>query len=146
MGLRFQSPSMAEAAVSDHLGCGMMLFVKRRWTSYVVHISVISVSCVYSRRLQEGLRFTGTNQIAYKSWWPTHAAWISLGCGLNTGYWNEHCEAWYQHRLFEIRTGKAQPLGSQEWKRQIRGYGDARRLRSSTERVSASFLSSSSRV
>lgn len=71
-------------------------------------------------------RFTGCgDQIAIKSWWPTHTVWSHRVSGVNAGYWTERNEKWYQDRLGELKSGKAQPLTSSQWTARCKGYRPA---------------------
>ncbi|KAJ6623300.1 hypothetical protein B0H10DRAFT_1745412, partial [Mycena sp. CBHHK59/15] len=71
-------------------------------------------------------QITGTEQIAYKSWWPSYATWSSNCCGLNVGYWSFKCEQWYQERLRLIRSGHAAPLSRREWDYKLKGFHASR--------------------
>lgn len=57
-------------------------------------------------------------QLAEVSWWPKPAAWNRSG--LNIGYWSSDCEEWYQNRLSEIRSQKADPRSHAKWKHALR--------------------------
>jgi hypothetical protein len=82
----------------------------------------------------------GKAQIAYKSWWPTHAVWISAACGLNLGYWSEQCEMWYQERLSEINKGNAQPLSTTLWRKAIKSVATGRHVKLYSEKMLANNL------
>ncbi|KAK7462120.1 hypothetical protein VKT23_007723 [Stygiomarasmius scandens] len=49
------------------------------------------------------------------SWWPKASTW-RVG-NRNFGYWTPDCEKFYQDRLEDIRSGKAQPKSASEWHR-----------------------------
>ena len=83
-------------------------------------------------------------QIAYKSWWPTHATWNSASNGCHTGYWSEANEDWFSQRRHSILDGKAQPLSSSKWRDLLKGIKTSRHLKVYTEQVSHKFVTNSS--
>ena len=85
-------------------------------------------------------------QIAYKSWWPTHATWNSASNGHHTGYWSEANEDWFTQRRQSILDGKEQPLSSSKWRDLLKGMKTSRHLKVYTEQASYKFITDSSRT
>jgi hypothetical protein len=58
-------------------------------------------------------------QIANKSWWPSHRAWTKNG--RDTGHWTELAERWFHTRLQSIRTDPSTALKrSSEWEAHLK--------------------------
>ncbi|KAJ7290933.1 hypothetical protein C8J57DRAFT_1112769 [Mycena rebaudengoi] len=70
----------------------------------------------------------GVHSFAMVSWWPTHEAWNSASCGKNPGFWSPACEAWFQQRRRDIRSGEVQPIKSEAWRDKLKGIKKARDL------------------
>ncbi|KAF8868723.1 hypothetical protein BD779DRAFT_1409473, partial [Infundibulicybe gibba] len=54
----------------------------------------------------------------HSSWWPRQSTWD--GSGFCVGQWTPDAEAWYQSRLEEIRTGKAELYSATEWGKKLK--------------------------
>ena len=59
-----------------------------------------------------------SNQLIYLSWWPLPSTWE--GSGLNVQYWSSGCESWFISRVNAIKAGTAKPMGSSQWKKELR--------------------------
>lgn len=70
-----------------------------------------AVVCLFALLLGKGL------QDSHMSWWPKHSTWIKSS--LNTGYWSDTCEKWFQLRLSSIRSGEASLRSGQNWSQSI---------------------------
>ncbi|KAJ6565393.1 hypothetical protein B0H10DRAFT_1746927, partial [Mycena sp. CBHHK59/15] len=87
-----------------------------------------------------GMHRVITEQIAYKSWWPSYATWSSNRCGLNIGYWSFKCEQWYQEHLRLIRSGHAALLSRHEWDYKLKRFHASRNLRMHSEKYATSLI------
>ena len=94
----------------------------------------------------QGKSRSAQKQIAYKSWWPTHATWNSASNGRHTGYWSEANEDWFTQRRQSILDGKEQPLSSSKWRDLLKGIKTSRHLKVYTEQTSYKFITDSSRT
>ena len=85
-------------------------------------------------------------QIAYKSWWPTHATWNSASNGHHTGYWSEANEDWFTQWRQSILDGKEQLLSSSKWRDFLKGMKTSCHLKVYTKQASYKFITDSSRT
>jgi len=72
------------------------------------------------------------------SWWPKVSAW--KGCGLDVGCWTPLCEHWFQRRLENIVSGKARPLGSVTWVKNLRYEKETKKFFTQFNRLGDQFL------
>ena len=73
--------------------------------------------------------YSAQKQIAYKSWWPTHATWNSASNGCHTGYWSKANEDWFPQWRHSILNSKAQPLSSSKWRDLLKGIKTSHHLK-----------------
>lgn len=78
------------------------------------------------------------DQVSHLSWWPKHATWEKSQ--FNVGYWTRFAEEWFQRRLTEIRSNKAQCKTAAQWYRSIPKKGNAVVLFEKYEEVARAFL------
>ncbi|PBK83599.1 hypothetical protein ARMGADRAFT_886948, partial [Armillaria gallica] len=57
-------------------------------------------------------------QTVHISWWPKPSTWEASG--LNLGHWSPDCEAWFQRRLGDIKSGTADLRSTMQWKRSLK--------------------------
>lgn len=72
------------------------------------------------------------------SWWPKVNAW--KGCGLDVGCWTPLCEHWFKRRLENILSGKARPLGSSTWVKNLRYEKETKKFFSNFKDLGDEFL------
>ncbi|KAJ8096166.1 hypothetical protein PM082_000074 [Marasmius tenuissimus] len=77
---------------------------------------------------------------SHKSWFPRPGA-FNAG-SLNVGYWSKDCEKWYQSRLAECRSGKAQLMSGPRWKSAMQFNHKSRTILDKNRAVALSFLKS----
>ncbi|KAJ7059984.1 hypothetical protein C8F01DRAFT_989073 [Mycena amicta] len=77
-------------------------------------------------------------QLKYISWWPLPGAFRSSG--LDTGWWNDNCERWFQKRLDLILKNTAELHTGHEWKSKIRYNSQARKITTKLDEISAQYL------
>ncbi|RXW22514.1 hypothetical protein EST38_g3337 [Candolleomyces aberdarensis] len=81
---------------------------------------------------------------ALKSWWPLVRYYEKPECGENHGHWSDRREVWYQERLRNISTSKAQPLSYTQWKTQLHGVKAIRSFLNHISKSSANLIATHS--
>ncbi|KAF9269027.1 hypothetical protein L218DRAFT_916545 [Marasmius fiardii PR-910] len=77
---------------------------------------------------------------SHKSWFPRPGA-FNAG-SLNVGFWSKDCEKWYQRRLMEIRSGKAQLMNASRWRSAMQFNHRTPRIVDKNQEVAHLFLKS----
>ena len=72
------------------------------------------------------------------SWWPKVNTWN--GCSLDVGSWTPLCEHWFQRCLESILSGKACPLGSATWGKNLQYEKETKKFFGQFKNLGCGFL------
>ncbi|KAK0478060.1 hypothetical protein EDD18DRAFT_1087068 [Armillaria luteobubalina] len=89
-------------------------------------------------RIDTGQRGQYSNQMNIISWWPKPSAWETSG--LYIGFWSSDCEAWFQRRLDDIHSGKADLRTLTQWKHSLKFLKQCNKVAQVNEKLAAEYL------
>ncbi|KAJ7234858.1 hypothetical protein C8J57DRAFT_1379906 [Mycena rebaudengoi] len=100
-----------------------------RWDDMLSPVEADMICGLHAQDTDQGtLARTVFHSLQWYRGGPTHEAWNSASCGKNPGFWSPACEAWFQQRRRDIRSGEVQPIKSEAWRDKLKGIKKARDL------------------